>query len=95
MISAATLALLGAVSYLVAYAGVMVGAEAGHLSRLLASVPTDPSESQARVLVERIGLRTDERPRRPCPRSHRGRCVSICTDAPDVDGPRIPDRPPE
>lgn len=94
MISAATLAVIGAGAYLVAYAGVMVGAEAGHLSHLLASVPRDPSESMARALADEIRLRTDERPRRPCPRSRRGRCVSICTDAP-VDGPRIPDRPPE
>lgn len=94
MISASTLAVLGASAYLVAYAATWAGAEAGHLTRLLASVPVDPSESMARALADEIRLRTDERPRRPCPRSHRGRCVSICTDAP-VDGPRIPDRPPE
>ncbi len=94
MISAATLALLGAVAYALAYGATWAGAEAGHLSRLLASVPVDSSDSMARALADEIRLRTDERPRRPCPRSHRGRCVSICTDAP-VDGPRIPDRPPE
>ncbi|MFW0790848.1 hypothetical protein [Gordonia sp. CPCC 205333] len=52
MISAVTLALLGAVAYVLAYVGTWAGAEAGHLSQLLASVPRDPSPSQARALVE-------------------------------------------
>lgn len=65
MIPAATLTLLGAVAYVLAYAATWAGAEAGHLSRLLASVPRDPSPSQARALVERIGQTRCPECRRP------------------------------
>lgn len=46
----AVLAVLSVLSYVLAYAATWAGAEAGHLARLLASVPRDPSPSQA-VLV--------------------------------------------
>ncbi len=65
MISAATLAVLGGFAYLVAYAATWAGAEAGHLSHLLASVPRDPSESRARALVDRIGQTRCPECRRP------------------------------
>lgn len=65
MISAGALALLGAIAYVLAYAATWAGAEAGHLSRLLASVPRDPSPSQARALVERIGQTRCPECRRP------------------------------
>lgn len=65
MISAASLALLGAVAYALAYVATWAGAEAGHLSRLLASVPRDPSPLQARALVERIGQTRCPECRRP------------------------------
>ena len=65
MISAATLAVLGAVAYVLAYVATWASTEAGHLSRLLASVPRDPSPSQARALVERIGQTRCPECRRP------------------------------
>lgn len=65
MIPDGTLALLGAVAYALAYLGTWAGAEAGYLSRLLASVPRDPSESQASALVERIGQTRCPECRRP------------------------------
>lgn len=51
------LAVIGVVAYVLAYAGTFVGAEAAHISQLLASAPSDPSESQARVISDRTTTR--------------------------------------
>lgn len=55
MIPAATLGLIAAVSYVLAYVATWTGAEAAHLARLLASVPADPSPSQAQLVAMSSG----------------------------------------
>lgn len=87
----AVLAVLSVASYVLAYAGVMAGAEAGHLARVLASVPRDPSPSQAQVVAGVIRPRTEQRPRRPCPGATGGVAALPPTDTPSADEPRIPD----
>lgn len=65
MIPAATLGVIGAMAYVLAYAATWSGAEAAHISRLLASVPANQSESQAHVLMERTRPTRCQHCRRP------------------------------
>ena len=78
----AVLSVIAALSYALAYLATWAGAEAGHLARLLASVPADPSESMAQVVAGVIWPRTEQRPRRPCPGATGGVAALPPTDMP-------------